>query len=114
VNEMVAKEIYHQTVMWRGLGMLLRLRKMSDAERMKVMKEASELSLLEPVHIYFNDTKFKVESWDSKPISGAQVIALLVFGMWVHTGEKEDAAAGLLADWPELRQAMDIAAMEPA
>jgi DNA (cytosine-5)-methyltransferase 1 len=35
-----------------------------------------------------------------KPLSPAQVTALMVFGLWVEAGEREEMCAGLWRDWP--------------
>lgn len=97
--------VFHQAVMWRGLDMLPRLRAMSAEERMRVMQEASEHSSATPLWLDASRRKFTVASWDLKPITGAQVTALLVFGLWVHLGEREEMAGGLVTDWPEIKVA---------
>ena len=95
---------FKQAVMMRGVGMLPRLRSMHWVQRMKVMKEAQEITLRDPVWI--SDPRkllaHQVPSWSDTRISAAQVIALMVFGLWVSVGEREEMAQGLLADWPDI------------
>jgi hypothetical protein len=98
-----AVEIWHQAVSWHGLDMIPRLRAMTPAERMRVMHEANEHNSVEPLWLVAAERRFLVPSWDSKPVTGAQVAALLVFGLWVHVGEREEVASGLVKDWPFLK-----------
>jgi len=112
MNDEIIKEGFHQAVMFHGVAMLPRLRSMSDEERMKVMREAGEITLANPIHVNISGVKkHMVPSWGSKALTAGEVMALIVFGLWVHVGEREDAAIGLLADWPEIKQAMDLDAM---
>jgi hypothetical protein len=98
-----AVEIWHQAVMWHGMDMLSRLRAMTPQERWRVMHEANEHNLVEPLYLAAAARRFLVPSWDSRALTGAQVTALLVFGLWVHVGEREAMATGLLKSWPFLK-----------
>ena len=98
---------FKQAVMMHGVAMLPRLRELEWGTRMQVMKEAQRITLQDAVWIDVHGDpakikKYKVPSWLNESISAAQVIALMVFGLWVSVGEREDLAAGLLADWPDI------------
>lgn len=95
-------------MMYHGAAMVRRLREFSADKRMALMQEANELSLVNPLYITGPKKQFIVPSWSQEPLSGAQVIGLIVFGMWVHIGEREDLAIGLLADWPEILDARKL------
>ena len=36
---------------------------------------------------------------------GTEIVALVVFGLWVYVGEDERLAGGLMGDWGELIKA---------
>lgn len=95
--------------MYRGAAMLPRLRQMKQDEIMLVMQDAQKHNLQNPLHLCADEKRFVVKSWAKKPLSGAQVLALLVFGLWVSVGENEDRASGLLVDWPEIKMAVTLA-----
>jgi hypothetical protein len=113
MNNDFIREGFHQAVMFHGVAMLRRLRELSAEERMSVMQEASAISLQDAIWLDFTSRKFIVSKWDSKPITAAQVTALIVFGIWVQVGEDETVAAGLLPDWPELLQAKALGYLDP-
>lgn len=102
-------ESLHMAVMYHGVSMLPRLRKMNPQELMRVMKEADNYSAHNPLHLCAAEKRFSVNSWSDKPLSGAQVIALLVYGLWVSVGENEERASGLLSDWSEIKLAVALA-----
>ena len=100
-------DTYKRAIMMHGIAMLPRLRSMTHEERMQIMKEAQEISLHKPIWMDVStDSKklknYLVQSWSKELISAAQVIALIVFGLWVSIGECADLAQGLLADWPDI------------
>ena len=104
---MTQSDGFKQAVMMHGAAMLPRLREMKMTERMNVMKEAQEITLQNPVWMDSSvDIKklqtHNVPSWSDKSITAAQVVALMVFGLWVTVGEREEMARGLLADWPDI------------
>jgi hypothetical protein len=102
----VRDDCWHMAVMWYGVEVLPRLRSMSADERMRVMKEAGDWSLREPLWLLGSKYKCTMPSWSEKPISPAHVTALMVFGLWVQVGEDEDMASGLVRDWPEIKTAV--------
>lgn len=108
VTQMINPEAWHQAVMWRGVEMLPRLRQLSPSERLIVMKEADTHNLSEPLWLAAKEQRFSVPSWSEKPLTGAGVCALLVYGLWVQTGEDEGMASGLLRSWPEIRDAAEL------
>jgi hypothetical protein len=105
-------DVWHMAVMWHGVAMLPRLRSLSADERMRVMKEAGEWNLREPLWLLGSNYKCAVPSWSAKPCSPAQVTALMVFGLWVQVGEDEGMAAMLIKDWPEIRVAIRLCPAE--
>jgi hypothetical protein len=97
---------WHMAVVRCGVEMLPRLRVLTHDERRLVMQEASDWSAVEPLWLLSEKRKLAVQSWSDKSCSPAQVMALIVFGLWVQLGEREDSAPALWADWPEILSAM--------
>ena len=97
---------WHTAILWRGIEMLPRLRTLTPEERMRVMHEADEWSMREPLWLLPLTRKLAVPSWSDQPCSPAQVMALVVFGLWVHVGE--ESAPALLAGWPEIKIALQF------
>lgn len=102
-------EVFHMAVMYYGAGMLHRLRLMTFDERKAVLHEAGEISARDPMYMCPSPT-FIVPSWSAKKLTGGQVTALLVYGLWVQVGEDEGIASGLISDWPEIKLACALAA----
>lgn len=99
---------WRQIVMLHGSAMVPRLREFSAAQRTALLHEATQISLENALHIAGPKKQFVVPIWGPEPLSGGQVVGLMVFGAWVHVGEREDLAAGLLADWPEILDAKKL------
>lgn len=87
-------------VMWHGAAILPRLRAMDWKQVQAVANQAAEHSLEFPLHMAGPKDKFKVPLWSDKELSGAQVIALMVFSLWVLCGEQEEMCSGLVEVWP--------------
>jgi hypothetical protein len=100
----VVDEMWHMAILWHGIDALPRLRRMSPAERMAVMQEARALSEREPLWLH-PERDLVVKSWGERKHTGGYVTALLVFGLWVHVGEREEVAGFLVEEWPELKVA---------
>lgn len=107
----LAYEALHMAVLWYGAGMLPRLRQMTSDERLKMLQQADKLNMHEPLHMH-PARDLEVPLWSEQKLSGGQVIALIVFGLWVQCGEKEDVAGALLDEWPETRMAMTLCQQE--
>jgi hypothetical protein len=112
VAEYEGKEAWHQAVMWHGVSMLPRLRRLSDEERLIVMRAAGEHNCSEPLWLFAGKRRFSIPLWSDKPLSGAEVAALMVFGLWVQCGEDEGMAGQLVGDWPEIRTAVFLVGLE--
>jgi len=95
-------------VMWHGVSMLPRLRGMSPESLKRLLDEANEHNMSEPLH-FCHGPRFVVPSWGARKLTGGQVTALLVFGLWVMVGEKEQMASCLLDGWPEIKMACLLA-----
>lgn len=103
------EEGFRRIVMYRGAAMVPRLREFSAHKRITLMEEASDISFYHPLHLPpFDKKQYIVPSWGQEPLTGGQVVAILVFGMWVHVGEQEDLAAPLVAGWPEILDAKKL------
>lgn len=87
-------------VMWFGVGMLPLLRRMPLERVQKIANEASDISVMTPLHLMGPDKQFVVPSWNDEKLSGCQVITLMVFGLWVMCGEDKEAARPLYEKWP--------------
>lgn len=85
-------------VMWYGVGMLPMLRKASREQLICIMKEADKHNMAEPLWMC-PKPQFMVPCWSEQPLTGCQVIALMVFGLWVSCEESEELASGLMNYW---------------
>ncbi len=95
-------DVWHQAVMWHGVGMLPGLREMSWADRKQMLLEADEHNNKEPL-FFCKKPQFLVPTWTTHLLTGGQVCALLVFGLWVQVGEREEMCGSLVHDWPEIK-----------
>jgi hypothetical protein len=103
------QEGFRRIVMYHGAAFVPRLREFSAAKRIVMMLEASEVSLVNELHMPpFDKKRFIVPSWGRELLTGAQVVGLMAFGMWVHVGEDEERAAVLLAEFPEILDARKL------
>lgn len=110
-GEIGISQTWHNAVFWYGVSALPKLRALSPNDRMKVMLEASEFSLQDPLWLH-PKRDLVVKSWSERPLSGGQVTALIVFGLWVQVGEREEMCPQLIEDWPEIRLALVFAPRE--
>lgn len=99
-----SRETWRQAVMWHGAAMLPSLRRLPEETLDAILQEAGELNLTEPL-FYIHTPQLLVPSYSQKKLTGGQVTALLVFGLWVKCGESELAFC-MLKDWPEIREAV--------
>jgi len=92
-------------IMWYGASMLPILRRKTKEEISSLLKEVQEISGEHPVHL-IREEKFVCPSFSKdKKLSGGQVMALMVFGLYVVLGERDELAGGLIDNWPEIKQA---------
>lgn len=101
-------QILRMAVMWYGAGFLPKLRVLPIDDLEKVLKEAGDCSMRSPLHL-MHKPEFSVPSWSEEKLTGGQVIALMVFGLFVRLGEREKLAGPLMNSWPEIRQALVLA-----
>jgi len=95
-------------VLWYGVEMLPRLRSLPIVRLNELTYQASQISEQQPLHLC-QEPQFVIPAWDpNKKLTGGQVIALMVFGLWVTCGENEDMAAALANRWP-VREAVKLA-----
>jgi hypothetical protein len=104
------KEAWHQAVMWYGVGMLPALRRMTSSQRQKLLSEVRAVMMSNPVHMC-REKQFLIPSWSRGKLTGGQIAALAVYGLWVHVGEIEDLVRGLLGNWPEIKDACALASL---
>lgn len=98
---MAENPAWKTAIMWYGVDMLPKLRAMTREQLIAVMREAEEHSLMNPLHMMGPAKQFDVPLWSLEKLSGAQCVALMVFGLWVVQGEDERMASGLMHDWDE-------------
>ncbi len=95
-------------VMWHGVAFLPRLRALPRAELHRACTQASDLSGERVLHMAPDAASQEFElpafPWHRR-LSGAQVIAVMVFGLWVLCDEREELCSGLVEAWP-VRDAM--------
>lgn len=98
-------------IMWHGVAFLPRLRAMPFEQLRLACTQASDLSGERVLHMRPDAASQEFEllafPWHRK-LSGAQVIAVMVFGLWVLCGEREEMCSGLVEAWP-IRDALFLA-----
>src|SRR5690349_652955 len=95
-------------VMWHGVEMLPKLRSLAIVRLNEVTYQAARISEQQPLHLC-QEPQFVIRAWEpGKKLTGGQVIALMVFGLWVTCGENEELAAALADKWP-VREAVKLA-----
>ena len=87
-------------IMWHGAAFLPLLRQMPWEQVQKIAEQASQHSLENPLHLMGAAKNFSVPLWQQEKMSGAQVLALMVFSLWVLCGEDEQKAEPLVRAWP--------------
>ena len=85
-------------VMWYGVGMLPRLRQLTQKTRMQIADELQTQSCAEPLHM-IREARFSIPSWGEQLLTGGQCIALMVFTLWVECCEDRELAGGLYDAW---------------
>ena len=113
------RTMFGQLVMWHGVSMLSALRCMSDDLLEKLIREAGEFNLIEPLNLAATP-QFVLPTNGSAKLTGGAVTAILIFGMWVLHGERHSRKIGLkgtpdeslcgamVHNWPEIREALLI------
>ena len=101
--------------MFHGAAMLPRLRSLPFNTLKKIGDELTQHNCDNPLWMqpYASDKRFNAPSWGEEKLSGCQVIALMVFALWVAVGEKEDMASSLCETWP-IREAVIMAGTREA
>jgi hypothetical protein len=87
-------------VMFHGAAFLPRLRQMKYEDVQKIAEQANQHSLQFPLYMAGPKDRFSVPLWQEEKMSGAQVLALMVFALYVLCGEDDQKAAPLLRSWP--------------
>jgi hypothetical protein len=98
----------YASVMFHGASMLRRLRKLDKDTLLKVSDEAMQHSLDTPLQHYPDKKNFLVPSWSPDKLSGMQVVALMIFSLWILCNEKEDRCPQLVERWP-IKEAVELA-----
>ena len=97
--------------MWHGIAMLPRLRALSGRELLALMRQVDVH--LDQSPVWLTGEKRYPMLGDKQGLTGAQLTAVMVFGLWVYVGEDERAAGGLMGDWGlEIRSALMLAPKE--
>lgn len=96
MNDMAFKS----AVMFFGASQLPRLRTQTFDELKAITQECSNICQEHPLHLTGEQT-FLIKTWNpDKPLTGCQIISLMVFGLWVMMGEREELCSGLVEAWP--------------
>lgn len=95
-------------VMWHMAAMLPRLRELERPQVQAIADQANKPNVEFPLHLAGPKPRFDVPLWSDKPLTGAQVMALIVASLWVLCGESEEAAEPLLRAWP-IKEAVMLA-----
>lgn len=104
-------EALKMAVLWHGVAFLPKLRELPRAQLQQACDQASALSGERVLHVQPDASSQEFElvtfPWHKK-LSGAQVIAVMVFGLWVLMGEREEMCSALVEAWP-IRDALILA-----
>ncbi len=104
-------EALKMAVMWHGVAFLPALRALPYDQLKQACDQASALSGERVLHMQPDASSQEFElaafPWKTK-LSGAQVIAVMVFGLWVSMGEREGMCSALVEAWP-IRDALILA-----
>lgn len=100
-------------VMFHGASMLPRLRTMTRKEVSDLSLQACVHNMEFPLHMATAKDKFDVPLWSDKPLSGAQVIALMVTSLWMLCNEDEHLCGPLVERWP-IREMVALAGKSSA
>lgn len=110
---------WHQVVMWHGVAMLPALRGMADETLDALLQEANQANLAEPLQ-FCRNPQFVLPTNGNQKLTGGEVAAICVFGLWVKQGERasravdlkgtpdESLAGSLVQDWPEIPVALAL------
>jgi hypothetical protein len=102
-QEQYQRELWHQAAMWYGVSMLPALRGLSPETLDQLIAEANMVNSSEPLYLC-RERQFVLPTNGKAKLSGGEVTAILIFGLWVKCGESETAYC-LLEDWPEIKTA---------
>lgn len=113
------RTIFGQLVMWHGVAMLPALRELSDETLDQLLHEANEINLIEPLNLVA-EKRFTLPTNGKEKLTGGEVTAIMIFGLWVRWGENESRRIGLkgtpdeslagalVHNWPEIAHALMI------
>jgi hypothetical protein len=84
-------------VCFYGVDLLPRLRALEREQLAALAREASEISCTTPLHMASGP--HRLEGWEGE-LTGLQVVALMVFGLYVLQLENPDLCEPLMEAWP--------------
>jgi hypothetical protein len=92
------REAAKAAVCFYGVDILPKLRAMDRRARRKLLKRAGRLCLRTPLQYSRGPHTFPEWPWGG--LSGLQVVAVMVFGLWVEQFERPALCAPLMEAWP--------------
>lgn len=107
---MISDPALYGSVMFHGAAMLPRLRGLSFDQLRTIADEAGVPCCEFPLWMqpYASEKRFLIPAWGESKLSGCQLVALIVFTLWVMVGEREDMASSLCETWP-IKEAVAMA-----
>lgn len=99
------------SIMWHGVAFLPYLRELPFDQLKLACTQASDLSGERVLHMNpdASSQEFELSAFPwHKKLSGAQVITVMVFGLWVLCGERGEMCSALVEAWP-IRDALFLA-----
>jgi hypothetical protein len=104
-----AHESFRMAVMFHGVALLPKLRALTRDQLHETIGSASRYMVERPLFcVPHVNTREHVLPHLPAPMSGAQVVAAAVFGLYVALGENDELAGPLVENWP-VREALAIA-----
>jgi hypothetical protein len=99
-------EAWHEAVREAGRAMLPRLRALSLPDLHALVLAADAPLNQWPVY-QTGERRYAMPLWDKRGMTGAELVALVVFGLWLYMGESEHMVGGsIVGDWGEVIKAV--------
>lgn len=88
-----------------GQWLLPIFRDMSREKLQAILKAAGDINARDAIHLV-HDEKYSIPEFeDGMKLTGGKVMAIMVFGLYVLMGERDELCGTLLDSWPEIKMA---------
>lgn len=101
MNDQEKSQSLRNAILCYGMAFLPKLRELTFERRRSLLNEVQAICGEHPLHM-LPKPKFVLENWSKDKLSGAQVLTLMILGIWLHMGERKDLCGALIDTWPIL------------